>query len=279
LAWAGGYRAKGRPASNPGGNGPCSDLPSYPGGNGDEGTFVWADRQDINFVSTGDNQFLIRAAGGFGLNTAPPTSGIVEMTVQSSVNGGDVANLWLKQRGVEDGILFNVASGSGSNNAGFFIDHYDGSNQARRMELAANGSVLIRSNITGANSGVTMAAGGGSFTSLSDRRVKTAIESVDALAILERVVELPISTWSYIAQGTDVRHIGPMAQDFKSAFAVGESDTGITTIDADGVALAAIQGLNAKLEAENTALRSESTELRARLDRLEALLGYLAGER
>ena len=278
-SWAGGGEAKVRPGTDPGGSGSCSGL-TYPGGTGDQGTFVWADSQFSDFVSTGSNQFLVRSAGGFGLNTAPPTNGIVEMTLQSSVNGGDVANLWLKQRNVEDGILLNVASGNGSNNAGLFIDHYDGTNQARRMELAANGSVLIRSNITGANSGVTMAAGGGSFTSLSDRRVKTAIAAVDAVAILEQVVDLPISTWSYITQDSGIRHIGPMAQDFKAAFAVGESDTGITTIDADGVALAAIQGLNAKLEAENAALRSESTELRARLDRLETLLGnQLAGER
>ena len=283
LSWAGGYRAKARPPANPGGNGSCAGL-TYPGVDGDQGTFIWADAQDVDFVSSGRNQFAVRAAGGFGLNTAPPSSGIVEMTLQSSVNGGDVSNLWLKQRGVNDGILFNVASGSGSNNAGFFIDHYDGSNQARRMELAANGSVLIRSNVTGANSGVTMAAGGGSFTSLSDRRVKTAIEAIDAAGILARVVDLPISTWSYIAQGTDIRHIGPMAQDFKAAFAVGESDTGITTIDADGVALAAIQGLNAKLEAERNALAeqverldSDNADLKARLERLEALLGANAG--
>jgi hypothetical protein len=279
LSWAGGYRAKARPPANPGGNGSCAAL-TYPGGDGDQGTFIWADAQDVDFVSSGRDQFAVRAAGGFGLNTAPPTSGIVEMTLQSSVNGGDVSNLWMKQRGVADGILFNVGTGNGSNNAGFFIDHYDGSNQARRMELATNGSVLIRSNVTGGNSGVTMAAGGGSFTSLSDRRVKTAIEAVDGLAILDQVVDLPISTWSYIAQGTGIRHIGPMAQDFRAAFAVGESETGITTIDADGVALAAIQGLNQKLEAENAVLRAESSELRARLDRLEALLtGQPGGQR
>ncbi|HEY0548440.1 MAG TPA: hypothetical protein VGF13_02495 [Verrucomicrobiae bacterium] len=53
-----------------------------------------------------------------------------------------------------------------------------------------------------------------------------------------------------------VRHIGPMAQDFRSAFAVGENDRTITTVDADGVALAAIQGLNQKVEEENGALRA-----------------------
>ncbi|HMJ66231.1 MAG TPA: hypothetical protein VK615_12875, partial [Candidatus Binatia bacterium] len=64
---------------------------------------------------------------------------------------------------------------------------------------------------------------------------------------------------------------GPMAQDFKAAFGVGESDTGITTIDADGVALAAIQGLNRKLEVQVREKDSEIQALKARVSELEEL--------
>jgi hypothetical protein len=288
-SWAGGIRAKVRPAASPA-SGSCAGLGTYPGGEGDFGTFVWADRQSGNFVSSGSNQFAVRAGGGFGLNVAPPVAS-VEMTIQSSPAGSDFASVWLKQRGQADGILVSAGGGNGGNNAGFFVDHYSGAGQARRMELAADGSVIIRSNVTAENTGVTMAAGGGSFTSLSDRHVKTAIEAIDPTVILDQVVGLPISTWSYIAQGTGIRHIGPMAQDFMAAFEVGETDTGITTIDADGVALAAIQGLNAKLEAErdalagqverlsaeNAALRSTSADIQSRLERLEARLAQDEG--
>ena len=45
----------------------------------------------------------------------------------------------------------------------------------------------------------------------------------------------------------------------------------IATVDADGVALAAIQGLNAKLERENAALKE-------RLEKLEAAVAKLVGE-
>lgn len=62
-SWAGGYRAKVRPAVDPGIGGPCGNL-TYPGGFGDEGSFVWADGQEEDFTSTGSNQFLIRAFGG-----------------------------------------------------------------------------------------------------------------------------------------------------------------------------------------------------------------------
>jgi hypothetical protein len=44
-------------------------------GDGDKGTFIWADSVDADFTSTGENQFLIRAGGGVGINTAAPTSG------------------------------------------------------------------------------------------------------------------------------------------------------------------------------------------------------------
>lgn len=37
------------------------------------GTFVWADGTNTDFESTGENQFLIRAAGGVGIGTTSPT--------------------------------------------------------------------------------------------------------------------------------------------------------------------------------------------------------------
>ncbi len=73
-----------------------------------------------------------------------------------------------------------------------------------------------------------------------------------------------------------------MAQDFSAAFGVGEKETMITTIDADGVALAAIQGLHEivkEKDAEIDAVRAKNTELEARLERLEALIGAATGER
>lgn len=39
-------------------------------------------------------------------------------------------------------------------------------------------------------------------------------------------------------------HLGPMAQDFHAAFNVGMDDKHMATVDEEGVALAAIQGLN-----------------------------------
>jgi hypothetical protein len=108
---------------------------------------------------------------------------------------------------------------------------------------------------------------------ISDRNLKYGFQSVDSQWVLDQIVELPISTWSY-KDGKDghARHIGPMAQDFHSAFGVGASDRFIFQIDADGVSLAAIQALDAKvdaLEAENAQLRATLRELEERLAKLE----------
>lgn len=99
----------------------------------------------------------------------------------------------------------------------------------------------------------------------SDRNLKTDIIAVDAAEVLRRVVELPVATWRYRADGPEVRHLGPMAQDFRAAFGLWNTDTRIFPLDASGVSLAAIQGLYARV----VAAESENAELRARLERLE----------
>jgi hypothetical protein len=55
-----------------------------------------------------------------------------------------------------------------------------------------------------------------------------------------------------------------MAQDFRAAFGLGSDDKTITQVDVNGVALAAIQGLNAKLEAKVAEQARELADLRER---------------
>jgi hypothetical protein len=116
----------------------------------------------------------------------------------------------------------------------------------------------------------------GSWSSLSDRAAKDDGQPLDGRAVLEQLARVPLSTWRYKAQAPAVRHVGPMAQDFRAAFGVGEDERHISSVDADGVALAAIQGLNEKVESgkrkTETHLEKENAELKARLDALEQLL-------
>ena len=104
-----------------------------------------------------------------------------------------------------------------------------------------------------------------------DRAAKENVEPVDVQTVLEHVVEIPITTWNYKEQADSIRHMGPMAQDFYAAFGLGLGETTIDTIDPDGVALAAIQGLNTKLEERLAEKDAEMADLRERLERLERL--------
>src|SRR5262249_37620819 len=102
---------------------------------------------------------------------------------------------------------------------------------------------------------------------------------VDPGAVLDGVTALPIETWSYLEDPTGTRHLGPMAQDFAATFGLGDDETRIYTIDGQGVALAAIQGLTQKVEDASAALRAENAELRRRLAALEQVLAELRAAR
>ena len=103
----------------------------------------------------------------------------------------------------------------------------------------------------------------------SDRNAKENFTAVNAQQVLAKVAALPVTQWNFKTDSQDVRHLGPMAQDFQAAFGLdGADDKHISVVDEGGVALAAIQGLNQKLEET----RAENADLRARLEKLERLV-------
>lgn len=112
----------------------------------------------------------------------------------------------------------------------------------------------------GLTTGVSLSAGGGAWNTISDRNAKDNINPVNPREILKGVLGLPIATWNYKGQ-PQFRHIGAMAQDFYATFNVGESNKTITTVDPDGVALAAIQGLNEELKDRDTKIEQQQQQL------------------
>jgi hypothetical protein len=141
---------------------------------------------------------------------------------------------------------------------------------ANQFVVRASGGVHVYSN-EAATTGVTLASGSGSWASLSDRNAKTDVVPLDDASVLAKVAALPVSAWRYKSEN-GVRHVGPMAQDFYAAFGVGEDDRHITSIDEDGIALAAIKALhseNQSLHADNRRLTSALKDLAARDAALE----------
>jgi hypothetical protein len=105
--------------------------------------------------------------------------------------------------------------------------------------------------------------------------MKENFVAVDGEDVLARLRNVPISIWNYKSQNANVRHIGPMAQDFAAAFRVGDDDKHISTVDPDGVALAGLKALDDRTVAQESrihALERENAELRKRLERLEKVI-------
>lgn len=236
-----------------------------------DGAFVWASGlpQFGLFSSTGPNQFLIRAPGGVGINHNQPEQMLHLRGSSPAVMVEDEGSgaAFLRFNRVADPGLNYVALGLENR---LFVQ-LEGTDV---MVIAPEGRVGINhqdpqhpihvgsdsSNGNGAH-----LTAGGMWMNGSDRRHKDGIEPVDPQEVLERLATLPISTWHYRAEAPEVRHLGPMAQDFHATFRLGSTDTHIGTADADGIALAAIQALLVRLDQQ----RQELEELRRRLDDLE----------
>jgi hypothetical protein len=179
-----------------------------------DGARVFADNQDNLFASTGSNQFVARADGGFYFGR---------------FGGVDIPT----------GRFINTSTGA---------------------------------HLTD----------GGAWTNSSSVALKSGFANIDVEAILDRVVRLPLSTWNYRASPHEGRHLGPTAEDFHASFGLGNTSAAISTVDASGVALAAIQGLHQRIEREAAsedavqarldALERENAELREQLRRIDAAL-------
>jgi hypothetical protein len=147
-------------------------------------------------------------------------------------------------------------------------------NNPNRFMVRASGGVYLYTK-PDISTGAYLAPGGSSWNVVSDRQRKENLMPVDTQELLARLIEIPITTWNYQAQDPSIRHVGPMAQDFNTLLPGlgGEGEEYINTLDANGVALAAIQGLHAKnqaLEAEVSMLKTKNATLKKDLNNLEA---------
>jgi hypothetical protein len=169
-----------------------------------QGAFVWGDSWNYNFNSINNNEFAIRATGGFRL-----VSGI-------------------------------VAGGS-------------------------------------PGAGVTLGQGSSSWATISDKNMKKDFVSLDCEEVLKKLATIPVEEWRYKWEAeTNTLNIGPMAQDFKAAFYPGRDDKSITTLEFDGVELAAIKGLNQKVDEQTKAKDAAIQQLQETVAQLKDLVSKLA---
>jgi hypothetical protein len=244
-------------------------------------SFVWGDGTR-KAQDTGSNQFDVLATGGAYFY--PSLNGTsIGMDTNSDLDFGTTVRQMLN--------LFNVPGAA--NNYGIGIqtatmyfrcgNDVPGTSFAWYRGGTPNDS---QTNSGGGQTLMTLSASGltvnGVVVSSSDRNLKAGFAPVNAKAVLEKVAALPITSWHF-TNDVATTHLGPMAQDFYAAFNIGPDDKHIATVDEGGVALAAIQGLDQKVETENAALRAENADLKkqndllaGRLDQLEQAVKTLA---
>lgn len=185
-----------------------------------------------------ESSLYIDDSGRVGINSSAPTA---DLEIYGGFSGSEVRltsfnGNWYLSGGAD---LFDIGFGTGE----------------ARLRINKN------------NNGVTIS---GSLIQVSSRKKKADIRPADVGSVLGRVLELPIAEWRYLNEKEGVRHMGPMAEDFRSAFELGNDGEGIALLDASGVALAAIQGLKADQQAKIDQLTTELSTLRRQLAELAA---------
>jgi hypothetical protein len=195
-----------------------------------DGCFAWADSVDADFSCNVANGYFVRPSGGVRIY---------------GPGNWDVANtegdLWIGNDAYR--LKFGIALAGGGVGDAWMRAH----GGIERLNLWAPGGTRVLTNAA-ATTGVSIAAGSGTWSTLSDRAAKRDLKRVEGSEVLERLVAMPLYRWRYVDELSAATHMGPVAQDFHAAFGLGDDERTITTVDADGVALAAIQGLYAKLD-------------------------------
>ena len=258
------------------------------------GSFVWADTTEADFASTADKQFLVRADYA-GINAPTRLNEFTIFGVRSPATAG-YGGMCVQTSGAAAKPFYGYSVTGGGSDAWTEVDGEDGNKWklfvgGNRLTVTPSGLVGIGT--TAPTFPLEMASGahvtaGGVWQNASDASRKENFRAVDSRKILAKVAGLSVTKWNYRAE-PGVDRIGPTAQDFRAAFGLGADDKHIGTLDADGVALAAIQGLIeeiklrdekiAQLEARSLEQRAESkdeiedlkTELRAIREQLSGL--------
>jgi len=255
-----------------------------------------------------DNAFYMDEDGNIGLGHSSPTAhldiktsdGTAQLRIEDTEDVSDTDPLLYLSDYVQTKIgmhnrltdkTFEIIAGpSGFNlsntltsDAEFTIKNDNtirmGANKNNYFVMTPTGDVTISQDLTV----------NGTFSAPSDVNLKEEFEAVDPTEVLEKLVALPITTWTYRHDETASRHMGVMAQDFYAAFGLGGNDRYLTSIDPDGVAMAAIQGLDQKVAREDARLNdrldqketrigeleTENAALEARVAKLEALVRSL----
>jgi len=160
-----------------------------------------------------------------------------------------------------DATGFTVPSNSPSNSVWWAV----GSNSS-----GSTGVYTILTDSTRTN-GVSVASGSNTWSSVSDRNLKTNIVEMNYQDTLLKIRELPIYSYNFIGKDSGIIYRGPMAQDWNRLFISDKNPLTIDSIDLDGVALSCVKGL---LEIVQD-LQQQNEDQEIRIQKLESIIQEL----
>jgi len=209
---------------------------------------------------------IASGTAGFAMGQESVASGFASAAFGYRTFADENTSVALGANAVALGGAFTFGDGSGNNTVVGYRNQF--------VARATGGTMFYSNNAL--TTGAKLAPGASSWSSVSDVNMKEHFRDLDGEDVLAKLARMPIREWSYKSQDASIRHAGPTAQDFHDAFGLGEDRLRISTIDADGVALRAVQALEARtrmtddaLARENADLKAELLALRERLERLE----------
>jgi trimeric autotransporter adhesin len=241
--------------------------------NGHEGSFVWADATNGNFVSTGPDQFLARASGGLAVNTAaiPAVMDVVLASRPANAN----FNLWMRPLAFNNGINLGVTATT--NTSELFISRFDGTNSTIYATWQNDGRLRVLF-----DNPIKPTAGG--WAAPSDARLKHHIDPLPT-GTLDRLLALQGVTFEYNANAPKNYfvpgvHTGFVAQEVEKVFPdwVSNDESGFKLVAPKGfeaLAVEALRELRVEKDIQIETLSAENVSLKTRLVAVEKQLGII----
>jgi hypothetical protein len=260
------------------------------------GAFSYGDQVTVSStVGVGfGSAITVSGTAGFSAGASNVCSGFACTAIGYTVRAGGQGSVALGYRATANNDNAVTIGYRGSNNgkvgAIVLAGVSDPSTQTDSVRAQANGEfrvrapggVVLRTSFASSssagvagNTGCDLPAGSGTFTCSSSRTIKNLFADVDGEDVLMRVRSLPLSTWHYIHEKDGVRHMGPVAEDFRAAFGLGYDSASIGMQDIDGVNMVAVKAL----EVRTAQLRDAMLGVQAKTQELEDVKADLAALR
>ena len=235
-----GATASGRDAFAVGDDVSAAGATSFAAGNvataSQAGSFMWGDSEGTTNggigATTAPDQFIVRATGGVGINGVPKNSDIELSIYPGASTVYNYSSVFMGNKADKGGMLISVGdeSSTTSNDAAFYIDQFDGTNQARKLIVNTDGLSVNGPNTVDTTGHPALSISSGPNSPNSDSQISTDfIPGTGSYGYLQMFVTSGPSTGSFGLDFVGFKADGAhflLTADEQSGTSVGELHVG-----------------------------------------------------